>query len=323
MKTGRRRKKKTTPEERPAPSPPSAQTPSPLPSQVSRAPSRSKIVPLVLVATVAALAIGAIVCSRACSLFGERPAAYLPATAEGSWTTTVNVMAPQTVVKEGWRSDCEAEAGCTVLAHTCQLRQREDRYTEQKIDDYDEYAYNIYYEETEGETYEAAGGEFAITQLNQGEDWIEGNRHYVSEEWLDEETCQYTQYTVWITDPDDSDSEIEVVLSECEVWDHVLVYELVYEEEDYCQIETVDSLAIQDTLTRQGDGTDVAWPEAAAPSEGELEREFEGRVVFTADGTEHMVTVSDESEYVRYLTVPHYLAVDEDGKVVGVTDKAP
>ena len=85
------------------------------------------------------LVVGSLVCGRSC--FGPKatPSTYLPATATGSWTTTVRL-----------------------------VEQADD--TEQIVDDYDEYAYNIYYEETEDELYEAAGDSFAVTQLNEKED---------------------------------------------------------------------------------------------------------------------------------------------------------
>jgi hypothetical protein len=203
------------------------------------------------------------------------------------------------------------------------MRPREDAFTETQIDEYDDYAYNIYYEEEEGKLYEASGTDFAVTELNPPKDWVEDDRHYTAEEWLDEETCQYTNYTVWITDPSDATEEVEVVLSECEVWENVVVKQRIYEDEEYCQTEVVDTLAIKDTLTESGSGADVTWPDAQTPADGELEREFNGTVVFRADGVEHTVRTDDESAYVRYVTVPHYLGLDKNGKVVSVTDRAP
>jgi hypothetical protein len=38
---------------------------------------------------------------------------------------------------------------------------------------------------------------------------------------------------------------------------------------------------------------------------------------------EHTVHTDNESAYVRYVTVPHYLGLDKNGKVVSVTDKVP
>jgi hypothetical protein len=203
------------------------------------------------------------------------------------------------------------------------LRAREDRFTERVVEDYDDFAYDIYYEELTEELYEAAGDSFAVTRLNPDEDRWEGDLHYISQEWLDNDTCQYTEYTVWITDPEDDEYEIEAVLSDCQVWDHVIVKEKVYEEEEYCDTENADMMVALETLTEQGTGAGVVWGAVVAPSGGELEREFEGTVIFRADGVEHTARVTDEDQYVRYLTVPHYLGVDDEGEFVGLTDRAP
>jgi hypothetical protein len=280
------------------------------------------LIPTLAVAVVlCVLVIGILMCGRSC--FAPKAESYLPATAEGSWQTTVKVLVPQMVRSEGWRSDCESDPDCTVLSSTCQMRPREDKFTENKIDEYDDFAYNIYYEEEEAKIYEASGTDFAVTELNPPKDWVEDDRHYTAEEWLDEETCQYTNYTVWITDPDDATQEVEVVLSECEVWEHVVVKERIYEDEEYCQTEIVDTLTVKDTLTESGTGADVSWPSAQTPDDGELEREFKGTVIFHADDVEHTVHTDNESAYVRYVTVPHYLGLDKNGKVVSVTDKVP
>jgi hypothetical protein len=126
---------------------------------------------------------------------------------------------------------------------------------------------------------------------------------------------------VWITDPKDATKEVEVVLSECEVWENVVVEQRIYENEEYCQIETVDSWAVESTFTESGTGAELDWPSIQSSADGKLEREFEGTVLFRADGIEHTVRTDDESAYVRYLTVPHYLGLDKNGKVVQVTDK--
>jgi hypothetical protein len=295
MKTGRRRRKDEEQEKEQGKAqvkkpvsfgPPSRPATSSRPS--TQAPSRSsaaRLLPILI--GLAVLVIGGLLCGRSC--FGPKaePSTYLPATAEGSWTTTVELVGSQQI----------------------------DESTEQVVDDYDEYAYNIYYEETEAKVYEAAGDAFAVTQLNERKDWWEGDLHYFSEEWLDKETCQYTNYTVWITDPEDTDYEIEVVLSECEVWDHVVVRERIS--------EGGEPAVVPGTLTLQGVGAAVEWPAAVAPAGGRLEREFEGTVIFRADGAKRTVTTTDVDQYVRYLTVPYYLGLDEDGKVVDLTDKAP
>ena len=294
MKTGRRRRKdKEQAQEQDrtqAKEPVSFGPPSPPPSRPSaRLPARPGIAQLLPVLIgLAVLIFGGLLCGRSC--FGPKvePSTYLPATAEGSWTATVKLVG---------------------------IGEREDENAGQVVDDYDEYAYNIYYEEAEDKLYEAAGDGFAVTQLNEKEDWWEGDLHYFSEEWLDKETCRYTNYTVWITDPEDKDYEIEVVLSECEVWDHVVVKERVS--------EGVDALAGQDTFTRQGAGAAVEWPEVVAPANGRLEHKFEGTVTFRADGAERTVRTTDVDEYIHYLTVLYYLGLDENGRVVDLTDRAP
>jgi hypothetical protein len=321
MRTGRRRKKQAPeePKEPPAPQP----KPSAKPSRpASRSPLRAGLIPLLAITgAFITLVIGIIVCGRSCM----RPSAstYLAATAEGSWQTTVNMLVPQVVRSEGWRSDCESDPDCAVLVSTCQMRPREDKFTENKIDEYDDYAYNIYYEEEENKIREASGTDFAVTELNPPKDWVEDDRHYTAEEWLDKETCQYTNYTVWITDPSDATEEVEAVLSECEVRENDVVKQRIYEDEEYCQTEIVDEMTVKDTFTESGTGADVSWPDVPIPADGELERAFKGTVVFQADGVEHTVRTDDESAYVRYVTVPHYLGLDKNGKVVSVTDRKP
>ena len=326
MKTGRRRKKAEAPET-PEPSPakrsrPATKAVRPRPKRTKRSKAPPGVIILPILFAVIALIIGVVICSQ-CLGPRAKPSDYLPSSASGSWVATVKVLAPELAITERFRSDCEADPKCTVLPGTCEMREREDKYTERVVDDYDDYAYNIYYEELEEKLYEATGDKFEVTRLNEDEEWWEEDRHYISEEWLDKETCQYTDYTVWVTDPEDKESEIEVVLSECEVWDHVIVKEKIYEKEEYCQTENDGTMLVQETLARQGTGADVEWAAAAVPSGGELEREFEGTVVFRAEGVEHTVKVTDVDKYVRYLTVPHYLGVDAEGKVVRITDKAP
>jgi hypothetical protein len=342
MKTGRRRKKEPVqePAEQAPPSAPEEITPSktaqsgakkPVAARPPlRAPARlgrphlplGRPWLLILIALVAFVCL-ILLLSRACRGPGAPSTTYLPTTADGSWTTVVRLVVPQGEVRGGWRSDCEADPLCTVVPGTCDVRERADRTSERQVDDYDEYAYNIYYEETEGRLYEAVADSFVVTELNAQKDWWDGDRHYFSEEWLDTETCQYTGYTVWITDPEDKEYESEVVLSECEVWDHVVVMERVAEQDEYCQTENLGAMAVQDTLTQQGLGATVEWPRAVPPADGQLEREFEGTVTFRADGTQHTVKVTDVDTYIRYLTVPQYLGVDEEGDVVDLTDKAP
>ncbi len=330
MKTGRRRKKDKSEQEETGKSPqatvahPRTKSAKPAAARSPAQPTRrSKFPVLPILVALSALLVGAMVCGRSCLGARTTPTTYVAADADGSWTTTVKIVAPQVAVRGRYRSDCDADANCTVIPGTCEVRERADAGAEQTVDDYDEYAYSIYYEEAEDRLYEAAGQDFVPTELNAARDWWDGDRHYYSEEWLDRETCQYTQYTVWITDPDDPEYEVEVVLSECEVWDHVVVKERAYREEAYCQTENVESLAVQDVRTLRGAGTLVEWPDTVAPAGGELVREFEGTVEFRAEGARRTVETTDVDKYMRYLTVPHYLGLDEDGDVVNLTDRAP
>jgi len=338
MKTGRRRKKE--PAQQPAPPQPEGeQKPTtraqssagirprakkPTPSRAPTAqPARMKQAVLLIVIGLVVFACLAVLLSRACQGSASTRTVYLPATANGSWTTTVRLVVPQVEVRGGWRADCEADPLCTVVPGTCETREREDQATEQKVDEYEDYAYNIYYEETEGKLYEAGADTFVVTQLSGRREWRDGDLHYISEEFVDQDTCQYTNYTIWITDPEDDAYEIEVVLSECEVWDHVIVMQRVGEQDEYCQTEIEGAMGVQDTLTAQGIGAGVEWPDPIPPAGGRLERDFEGRVVFRADGARHEVTVADADKYVRYLTIPYYLGIDEEGDVVDLTDTAP
>jgi hypothetical protein len=290
-----------------------------VPARPRRRPSIVEIALIIVVVVIAIIAI--VMMSRACS--GPQASTYLPAEAAGTWATTVQIMVPQIVDGEGWRTACEADGSCTVSAGSCEMREREDRFSEREVENYDDYGYSIYFEESTKQLFEAAGSDFTVTRLNPDEDRWEGERHYVSVEWLDRETCEYTNFTLWITDPDDTSQEVEVVLSECEVWDHVVVTEKVYEQEEFCQTQTVQGLTVLNTLTEQGSGYGVDWPAAVTPQGGELQSQFKGTVVFQAEGTEHSITVTDPDAYVRYLTVPQYLGLDEDGQVVRVTDRVP
>ena len=125
MRTGRRREKQAPGEAKTPPAP----QPKPA-AKSARPPSRSSIRPgLILLLIVAgafiALLIGVVVCGRSC--MRPRASTYLPATAEGSWQTTVKVLVPQMARSEGWRSDCESDPDCTVLSGTCQMRPRATR----------------------------------------------------------------------------------------------------------------------------------------------------------------------------------------------------
>jgi len=327
MKTGRRRKKQPSeqkpPETSPAKADPHRPTSPSLAPVGRKKPTnlKNKLLPIILFAFFA-LVVAALICAT-CSGPRVEPAQYVPANAEGSWTASIRVLVPQTATAERFRSDCEADPACTILPGTCALRERIDDFSEEQVDEYDDFAYEIYYEETEGKLYEAQGNDFAATQLNQDEDWWDDELHHVAEEWLDEETCQYTQYTTWITDPDDTDYEIEVVLSQCEVWDHVTVYRKVFEQGESCQVEIVEGMSIIESLSQQGSGPTVNWPAASIPADGESEREFKGTVIFRAEGNSYTASTNDEHTYQQYLTVQYYLALDANGNVLRLTDNAP
>jgi hypothetical protein len=108
MRTGRRRKKQAFEEEKaPETKKPPVSRPKPA-TKPPRSPLRPGLIPLlILIGAFIALVIGIIVCGGSC--FRPRASTYLPATAEGSWQATVNVLVPQTVRGEGWRSDCESD----------------------------------------------------------------------------------------------------------------------------------------------------------------------------------------------------------------------
>ena len=196
MKTGRRRKKETAPEE-PRQAPPEKD----LRAKVTRPPAKKPAaagVPVpersrlgkagvLILVTLVVFVCGSLLISRACLGPRATTETYLPATADGSWTTAVRLVVPQAEVGEGWRSDFETDPGCRVIPGTCELRERADQYAERKIDEYDDYGYNIYYEETESKLYETAADTFVVTELNPKRDWWDGDLHYYSEEWLDRE----------------------------------------------------------------------------------------------------------------------------------------
>jgi hypothetical protein len=195
-----------------------------------------------------------------------------------------------------------------------------DTYSDTVVDEYDEYAYNIYYEETHEQVYEAAGTEFAVTQLK-ADDWWQENLHYVLEEELDQQSCQYTNYTLWVDDPQDSTQEIEVYLAECEVWDHVTVYERVYDQNAWCQCD-ITTLVQVGQQTDSGSGANIVWVDPTVPAGGHTERAFQGRVTFLGDDYTFTTTTEDVGQYQDYLTGLTYLGI-RDGKAVTVSKNPP
>jgi hypothetical protein len=239
--------------------------------------------------------------------------------ASGEWTTTVTILGPQVAVEEHWETDCLNDASAAVRAGTCILKDT-GSYDDSVVDEYDEYAYNTYYEETYGKVYRASGTEFVATQL-QTDDWWEEKLHYVLEEELDKQSCQYTSYTIWIDDPQDSTQEVEVYLSECEVWDHVTVYERVYEQKAWCQCD-VTSLVQVGQQTDSGSGANVVWLDPSVPAGGRTETAFQGQVTFLGDDYTYTTTTQDLAQYQDYLTGQYYLGI-RDGKAVSISKNPP
>jgi hypothetical protein len=233
----------------------------------------------------------------------------------GSWTTTAALFGPQVETDERWEVDCTSDSSATVRVRSC-IEKDTDTYRDSVVDDYEEYAYNIYYEETWDKTYETRGTEFVVSTLG-SDDWWEGNLHYTREEELDKSACEYTTYTVWVDDPQNSSQEIEVYLAECEVWDHIVVEERVYDQRLWCQCE-VTTLVEIGQQNEQGTGMDMEWPNPSVPAGGRVERAFKGQVVFQGDDYSYTATTEDLSEYLEYLTVQYYIGL-RDGKPVTVS----
>jgi hypothetical protein len=235
--------------------------------------------------------------------------------ANGAWTTTVTVFGPQAKVEERWETDCTSDPNGAVRAGTCVLKDTNTHH-DSAVDDYDEYAYDIYYEETWDKTYQAQGTEFVVTTLG-SDDWWEGNRHYTQQEELDKASCNYTNYTVWVDDPQDKTQEIEVYLSECEVWDHVVVEERVYDQKSWCQCDVTTLVQIGQS-TDQGTGLDVRWPNPNVPAGGRSERSFKGQVTFVGGDNSYTTTTDDLARYQDYLMSQYYIGL-RDGKPVTVS----
>jgi hypothetical protein len=244
---------------------------------------------------------------------------WVPARAEGEWTATTVVYAPQVVAHERWDGDCVNDPNGSVRPGTCVLRDTQ-AYHDTVIDDYEEYAYNIHHEETWDRLYQAQGTEFVATTLDTDE-WWEGRLHYSRVEELDRETCEYTKYTVWVDDRQDSSQEVEVYLSECEVWDHVTVTERTYDQAMWCLCDVTSLVQIGQQVGK-GTGTSVVWPEPSLPAGGRTEQHFSGTVTFVGEDHEFTATSEDLDQYLDYLTSRHYIGLD-DGRPVAVSKTPP
>jgi hypothetical protein len=239
--------------------------------------------------------------------------------ADGAWTTTVVVLGPQVTVEERWETECINDSNSAVRAGTCILKDAET-YQDKVVDDYEEYAYNIYYEESWDKVYQAQGTEFVVTALG-GDDWWEGNLHYTRQEELDKGTCEYTNYTVWVDDPQNSTQEAEVYLAECEVWDHVVVEERVYDQQRWCQCDVTTVVEIGQQ-SEQGTGINLRWPNPAVPAGGRTERSFKGQVTFLGDDYSYTTTTEDLATYQDYMTSQYYIGLN-DGRAVTIRKNPP
>ncbi|MBN1657617.1 MAG: hypothetical protein JXA93_04405 [Anaerolineae bacterium] len=328
MKTGRVRKKEAAPQAGPAAPKPAAPRPAPRPAAVHAQgipgsaqsttgqvgkPANGKIVAGLLIGTFACFALAMIV---ATALGVKKADTWVPVSqTRGEWTTTVQIWGPQVAHEERWETDCRRDPQATVQPATCILKPTQ-QYHDQVIDEYDEYAYNIYYEETYQQVYEVRGTEFIVTTLG-GDDWWDENLHYVLEEELDKASCHYTEYTTWVDDPDDATHEIEVYLSECEVWDHVTVYERIYEQANWCGCDVIAIVNVGQE-TRQGTGASVQWASPVVPSGGRTERAFQGTVTFQGDDYTYTTTTTDLAAYQDYVTSQYYIGLD-DGQPIKVS----
>jgi hypothetical protein len=250
------------------------------------------------------------------NLGGRKADDWVPVSqARGHWTATVEIWGPQATYEERWEADCRSDPQASVQPGTCIAKDTE-KYRDQVVDDYEEYAYNIYYEETYEQVYEARGASFVATGL-ETDDWWDENLHYMLEEELDTGSCAYTDYTTWVDDPDDATLEIEVYLSECEVWDHVTVYERVYEQDSWCGCQVITMVEMRQD-TAQGTGASIRWPSPAVPAGGRTERVFQGTVTFQGDDYTYTATTDDVATYYDYVVGQYYIGLD-DGEPIRVS----
>ena len=233
----------------------------------------------------------------------------------GVWTTTVSVMGPQTTIEQMWETECTNSPNGTVHFGSCILKDS-DTYQDKVVDDYEEYAYDIYYDEMWGQVYQAQGANFTATSLS-SDDWWEGNLHYTRQEELDKDSCQYTTYAIWVDDRQNSQQEVEVYLSECEVWDHIVANERIYDQKSWCQCD-VTTLVEIGQQTEQGTGLDIHWSDPNIPTGGRTQRSFKGQATFLGDDHTYTTTTDDLAQYQDYLMSTYYIGL-RDGKPVTVS----
>jgi hypothetical protein len=317
MKTGRVRQKAQAPAEGvAAPAQPEATAPAsglqqrPVgvqPLLAAKAPSSRGIF------LVFALGIVTVIVIMVIFALGRRPKEWVPVTrASGSWETTVTVFGPQATLQNLWQTECAASPTSRVRAETCV---QADTGREQVVGQRDEFAYEIYYEETWSQVYQAQGIEFTVTELGSDDYW-EGNRHYTVVEEVKKDTCQLTGYTVWVDNPGNTTQQQEVYLSQCEVWDRVTVSERVYGLRCQCEVIVEARLGQQ---AAQGEGATVNWPQPVLPGGGRTQQAFAGRVTFV--GADHTITVTtnDLGQYTGYLTDQYYIGLNRKGDPVSVS----
>jgi hypothetical protein len=231
------------------------------------------------------------------------------------WTTTVTVLGPQVQIQEMWETECINDPNGKVRIGTCILQDAKT-YQDRVVDDYEEYAYNIYYEETTAQPYQAQGTNFTVTALG-SDSWSENNLYYTRQEELDKGSCDYTNYTIWIDDPQDKTQQVEVYLSECEVWDHIVVKERVYDQKSWCQCE-MTTLVQVGSQSEQGTGLDVQWPNPVVPAGGRTEQSFKGQVTFLGSDYTYTTTTDDIARFHDYMTSQYYIGLN-DGKPIKVS----
>ncbi len=139
--------------------------------------------------------------------------------------------------------------------------------------------------------------------------------HYTRQEELDKDSCEYTTYSVWIDDPKNSTQEIEVYLAECEVWDHNVVKERVYDQKSWCQCD-VTTLAEIGQQSEQGTGLDIRWPNSNVPAGGRTEQSFKGQATFLGGDYTYTTTTDDLAQYQDYLMSKYYIGLRDDKPVM-------